>query len=114
MVNRTWAKNPRFVSFAAAVLAVVALNCLRWSGVNSGNWADVDSNAANTWLTQAGAEGLIHGHTHRPAVHLLPGGRTRQVLGDWDFDQPPYRARLLRLTSAGLQSLDLARAAAVG
>ena len=42
MVNRTWAKNPRFVSFAAAVLAVVALNCLRWSGVNSGNWADVE------------------------------------------------------------------------
>jgi UDP-2,3-diacylglucosamine hydrolase len=27
---------------------------------------------------------LIHGHTHRPAVHQLPDGRTRIVLGDWD------------------------------
>ena len=84
------------------------------AGQSPGNWADVDSNAASAWLAQAGAEGLIHGHTHRPAVHPLPGGRTRQVLGDWDFDQPPYRARLLRLTSAGLQSLDLAGPAAVG
>jgi UDP-2,3-diacylglucosamine hydrolase len=27
---------------------------------------------------------LIHGHTHRPAVHALDGGRSRVVLGDWD------------------------------
>jgi UDP-2,3-diacylglucosamine hydrolase len=26
---------------------------------------------------------LIHGHTHRPAQHSVPGG-TRWVLGDWD------------------------------
>lgn len=27
---------------------------------------------------------LIHGHTHRPAVHNLGAGHTRIVLGDWD------------------------------
>ncbi|HEY0963331.1 MAG TPA: UDP-2,3-diacylglucosamine diphosphatase [Pseudomonadales bacterium] len=27
---------------------------------------------------------LIHGHTHRPAVHDLSGARQRIVLGDWD------------------------------
>jgi len=36
------AKKPRFVSVVAAVLAVVALYWLRWSGVNSGNWVDLD------------------------------------------------------------------------
>jgi len=28
-------------------------------------------------------ETLIHGHTHRPAVHQLGNDRTRIVLGDW-------------------------------
>ena len=27
---------------------------------------------------------LIHGHTHRPAVHRMETGATRLVLGDWD------------------------------
>ena len=83
------------------------------AGQPPGGWAEVDTPAASAWLAQAGAQGLIHGHTHRPAVHPLPGGRTRHVLGDWDLDQPPYRARLLRLTSAGLQSLDAASPPAV-
>lgn len=83
------------------------------AGQPPGYWADVDSAAASAWLAQAGAEDLIHGHTHRPAVHPLPGGHTRHVLGDWDLDHPPYRARLLRLTAAGLQSLDLASPAAI-
>lgn len=73
-----------------------------------GPWADVDAAAASAWLEAADAQVLIHGHTHRPAMHGLPGGRSRQVLGDWDFDSLPHRARLLRLSQAGLQSLDLA------
>ncbi len=70
-------------------------------------WADVDNNATTAWLEQAHAEALIHGHTHRPAVHALPNGRSRYVLGDWDFDTAPQRARALRLSAAGLQTLDL-------
>jgi alpha-1,2-mannosyltransferase len=35
-------KNSRFVSFAAAVAGVLALYLLRWSGVNAGNWADLE------------------------------------------------------------------------
>ena len=35
------AANPRFACIAAAVLAVVALYWLRWSGVNSGSWVDL-------------------------------------------------------------------------
>lgn len=70
--------------------------------------AEVDGAAAAHWLAQAGAPTLVHGHTHRPARHRLPGGRERVVLGDWDLDQPPYRAQILRLSAQGLQALDLA------
>jgi alpha-1,2-mannosyltransferase len=40
--NPRAARSPRFVGWAVAVLAVVALYLLRWSGVNSGNWVDLD------------------------------------------------------------------------
>jgi len=75
-------------------------------------WSDVDDTAAAAWLDACGAEALIHGHTHRPATHALPGGRTRQVLGDWDFDHGAPRARALRLSAQGLATLDLAAPAA--
>ena len=74
------------------------------------NWSDVDDSAAAAWLDQAAAPALIHGHTHRPATHPLPGGRTRHVLGDWDLDTRPPRALALRLTAQGLSRLDLAAA----
>ena len=73
-------------------------------------WSEVDDAAAADWLAQAGAEALIHGHTHRPGTHTLPGGLARHVLGDWDFEATPARARILRLTAAGLQPLDLGAA----
>jgi len=71
-------------------------------------WADVDGPAADRWLDAAAATALVHGHTHRPARHLLPSRRERHVLGDWDFDSADApRARALRLTPAGLAKLDL-------
>ena len=73
-------------------------------------WSEVDNAAAADWLLQTGAEALIHGHTHRPATHALPGDGARHVLGDWDFEAVPARARILRLSAAGLQALDLGAA----
>lgn len=35
-------------------------------------------------LAEAAIPTLIHGHTHRPAVHMLDSGHLRIVLGDWD------------------------------
>ena len=70
--------------------------------------ADVDEATAIAWLDAAAAPALIHGHTHRPASHALPGGRSRHVLGDWDLDASPPRAHALRLTVSGLAVLDLA------
>ncbi|MGP1666265.1 MAG: UDP-2,3-diacylglucosamine diphosphatase, partial [Rhodanobacter sp.] len=45
---------------------------------------DVTPDEVERVLTECKVPTLIHGHTHRPAVHALPGGRTRLVLGDWD------------------------------
>ena len=71
-------------------------------------WADVDAGAARAWLTSAGADTLIHGHTHRPAVHELGDGRRRVVLSDWDASAQPPRLQVLRLSTAGLERLPLA------
>ena len=47
---------------------------------------DVNSDAIDAALRQAGVQIMLHGHTHRPAVHeLTVDGETAQriVLGDW-------------------------------
>ena len=69
--------------------------------------ADVDSAAACAWLHAAQAQSLIHGHTHRPATHLLAPGLQRHVLSDWELAAQPPRADLLRLTATGLQRIQL-------
>lgn len=44
---------------------------------------DVNAAAVDEILERSGCDGLIHGHTHRPAIHRLAGGRPRVVTGDW-------------------------------
>lgn len=64
---------------------------------------DVDGPAAVAWLQAAGANTLIHGHTHRPAEHTLAPGLRRVVLSDWDAAATPPRGDVLRLTATGLE-----------
>ena len=50
---------------------------------------DVNADAVDRRLKDWGARHLIHGHTHRPAIHPLTVDKepaTRAVLGDW-FEQ---------------------------
>jgi UDP-2,3-diacylglucosamine hydrolase len=50
---------------------------------------DVNADSVATALRAAGTYTLLHGHTHRPAIHALEVDgrpRTRIVLGDW-YDQ---------------------------
>lgn len=70
-------------------------------------YADVDKPAALRWLQAAGARGLIHGHTHKPAVHALAPGMQRFVLSDWDADAHPPRLQALRLDASGPQRIPL-------
>ncbi len=73
---------------------------------SGGEYAEVDTAAANAWLEAADAQTLIHGHTHRPADHVLGAARSRTVLSDWDARVDPARQQVLRLTAAGLQRID--------
>ncbi len=70
-------------------------------------YGDVDSAAALDWLRAAQAPCLVHGHTHRPADHLLAPGATRLVLTDWDLDATEQRAEVLRLSAQGAERLPL-------
>jgi len=44
---------------------------------------DVAPATVDAFFEQHGVDTMIHGHTHRPAIHALDGGRRRIVLGDW-------------------------------
>jgi UDP-2,3-diacylglucosamine hydrolase len=65
-------------------------------------WADADPALAGEWLAGAGAGTLIHGHTHRPQTEHRPEGWTRHVLSDWECEQMPERAEVLRWTATGM------------
>ena len=68
---------------------------------------DVNADSVALALRSAGTATLLHGHTHRPAIHALQvDGRacTRIVLGDW-YDQ----GSLLRWDENGPELKSLAR-----
>lgn len=68
---------------------------------------DVDTPAARQWLQAADSQVLIHGHTHKPAIHDLGQGLARIVLSDWDASAAVPRAEVLRLTTDGLKRVPL-------
>jgi len=68
---------------------------------------DVNLVAVEGMLTRFGVTRLIHGHTHRPAIHALrAGGHSAQriVLGDW-YDQ----GSVLRVSRDGFELSALAQ-----
>lgn len=58
---------------------------------------DLDTTAVKAWLETYRADHMIHGHTHRPGVHLLDHRHQRIVLSDWDVRAQPPRAEVLRI-----------------
>jgi UDP-2,3-diacylglucosamine hydrolase len=68
---------------------------------------DVNADSVASVLRGSGLTTLLHGHTHRPAIHAFEvGGRpcTRIVLGDW-YDQ----GSLLRWDQEGPELVSLTR-----
>jgi UDP-2,3-diacylglucosamine hydrolase len=57
---------------------------------------DVAPATVQDWFGRFGVKRMIHGHTHRPAIHDEGGGKTRIVLGDW-YEQ----GSLLRVDAGG-------------
>ena len=77
-----------------------------------GGWPDLDAGAAVDCLKAAGAATMVHGHTHRPGDSALAPGFDRRVLSDWDLDDTPTRAEVLRLRRDGFTRLAPAAALA--
>jgi UDP-2,3-diacylglucosamine hydrolase len=69
-------------------------------------YPDADVTLARAWLEAAGAQVMIHGHTHLPADHALGSGR-RIVLSDWDALANPPRLQVLRLTQRSCRRMAL-------
>ena len=66
-------------AFAAQARAESA----KHTGAMDASIMDVTPAAVEHMLAAQGVRRMIHGHTHRPAVHDLGEGRQRIVLGDW-------------------------------
>jgi UDP-2,3-diacylglucosamine hydrolase len=117
---RRWARDPgtqaeflaRPLAERIALAAKVrhASEASRGAEPPPGGWGDIHAGAALDALREAGADRLVHGHTHRPGDDRLAPGIERHVLSDWDLDAAPARAGVLRLSAAGLQRLAVADA----
>jgi len=65
------------------------------------HFADVDEPTALQALTATDSHVLIHGHTHRPAVHPIGLQAQRVVLSDWEATANPPRLQVLSLDAEG-------------
>ena len=61
---------------------------------------DVTPDAIDAVFLDTGADVIIHGHTHRPAVHEH-GKKLRYVLPDWELDAEPRRGGWFALHADG-------------
>ena len=61
---------------------------------------DVAPAAVDALHLATGADTIIHGHTHRPALHA-DGARRRYVLPDWELDQEPPRGGWIAIDAEG-------------
>jgi UDP-2,3-diacylglucosamine hydrolase len=71
---------------------------------------DVTPSVVDDALRASGLRLLIHGHTHRPAVHrfALDGAPAqRWVLTDWDFDAQPPRGGAIAVKAGQLTRVTL-------
>lgn len=61
---------------------------------------DVNPETMNAVFSAYAVQRIIHGHTHRPALHRSAGG-LRHVLPDWDLDHAPHRGGWLAVDLQG-------------
>jgi UDP-2,3-diacylglucosamine hydrolase len=61
---------------------------------------DVTPQAVDALHQATAADVIIHGHTHRPALHTA-GARRRYVLPDWELDAEPPRGGWIAVDSDG-------------
>ena len=83
-----------------AIVAGLREDSRKAQGSKSYEIMDVTPQAIANVFAQTGAEVMIHGHTHRPALHHVDGKR-RYVLPDWEPDATPPRGGWISIDGQG-------------
>jgi UDP-2,3-diacylglucosamine hydrolase len=85
-----------------AIIAGLREGSRQAQGEKSYETMDVTPEAVAALHGATGADVLIHGHTHRPALHVDPAtGRRRYVLPDWELDAEPARGGWIAIDADG-------------
>jgi UDP-2,3-diacylglucosamine hydrolase len=85
-----------------AIIAGLREGSRQAHGEKSYEIMDVTADAVSALHEATGADIIIHGHTHRPALHLDQAtGRRRYVLPDWELDAQPVRGGWIAVDASG-------------
>jgi UDP-2,3-diacylglucosamine hydrolase len=88
---RKYTQNPKFHRYFLAlplslrlwIAKIIRRSSKKHTRTISYAHLDVTQQAVDKLMSQYNVRLLIHGHTHRPAIHVLNHGSHRIVLGDW-------------------------------
>ncbi len=83
-----------------AIIAGMRQGSKEAHSTKSADIMDVNAAAVDALHVHTGADIIIHGHTHRPALHAS-GARRRYVLPDWEPLSDPPRGGWIAITSDG-------------
>jgi UDP-2,3-diacylglucosamine hydrolase len=83
-----------------AIIAGLRADSRKEQGTKSYEIMDVTPQAIADVFAQTGTDIMIHGHTHRPALHVVDGKR-RYVLPDWEAEASPPRGGWIAIDSRG-------------
>ena len=83
-----------------AIIAGMRENSRSEQGGKSYEIMDVTPQAIGDVFAQTGTDVMIHGHTHRPALHRV-GATRRYVLPDWEPDATPPRGGWIAIDGNG-------------
>jgi UDP-2,3-diacylglucosamine hydrolase len=83
-----------------AIIAGLRADSRKEQGNKSYEIMDVTPQAIADVFEQTGTDIMIHGHTHRPALHVVDGKR-RYVLPDWEADAVPPRGGWIAIDQQG-------------
>ena len=85
-----------------AIIAGLREGSRQAHGEKSYEIMDVTPDAVGALHEATQADVIIHGHTHRPALHLeQETGRRRYVLPDWELDAEPVRGGWIAIGAEG-------------
>jgi UDP-2,3-diacylglucosamine hydrolase len=85
-----------------AIIAGLREGSRQAHGEKSYEIMDVTAAAVDALHAATQADTIIHGHTHRPALHQDPQtGRRRYVLPDWELDAEPARGGWISILEDG-------------